>query len=228
MSISINKKVKFDGAGCPFSTFLRLQGVHHCACAQKWCHFSLVSKSFQAKKIKALRPKMTKVASRGSCLKTFTTDSCQPALILFSLIYRRLHSYLCNRRQNVAVGNPSCPSFYCTKPLQQENVLSPLLFHICLSDLQDLAKQNNSTLRSFADDMTLYHSDISPVQASKSVCAGVSTLNYELMELGLPTDIEKSAVLYIHPSVPIRKCTPSTRTPTVLRLNRTPIKIGSS
>ena len=69
MSIAINKKVKFDGARCPFSTFLRLQGDHHCACAQKWCHFSFFSKSFQTKKIKALRPKMTKIASRGSCLK---------------------------------------------------------------------------------------------------------------------------------------------------------------
>ena len=70
MFIAIIKKVKFDGAGCPFSTFLRLQGDHHCACAQKWRHFSFFSKTFQAKKkIKALRPKMTKIASRGSCLK---------------------------------------------------------------------------------------------------------------------------------------------------------------
>ena len=37
----------FDGARCPFSTFLRLQGDHHCASAQKWCHFSYFSKSFQ-------------------------------------------------------------------------------------------------------------------------------------------------------------------------------------
>ena len=67
MSIAIIKKVKFDGARCPFSTFLRLQGDHHCACAQKWRHFSFFSKSFQTKKIKALRPKMTKIyiASRG-------------------------------------------------------------------------------------------------------------------------------------------------------------------
>ena len=71
MSIAINKKVKFDGARCPFSTFLRFQGDHYCACAQKWCHFSYFSKSFQTnkKKIKALRPKMTKIAPRGSCLK---------------------------------------------------------------------------------------------------------------------------------------------------------------
>ena len=61
VSIAINKKVKFDGARCLFSTFFRLQGDHHCACAQKWCHFSFFSKSFQTKKrIKALRPKMTK------------------------------------------------------------------------------------------------------------------------------------------------------------------------
>ena len=74
--------------------------------------------------------------------------------------------------------------------------------------------------------MTLYHSDISPVQASKSVSAAVSTLNNELMELGLPINIEKSAALYIHPSAPIRKVTSSTSTPTVL-LNGTPIKIAT-
>ena len=69
MSIAIIKKVKFDGARCPFSTFLRLQGDHHCACAQKWRHFSFFSKSFQTK------------ASRGgggSCLNNF------PELPIFS------------------------------------------------------------------------------------------------------------------------------------------------
>ena len=83
VSIAINKKVKFDGARCPFSTFLRLQGDHHCACAQKWCHFSFFSRAFKQKKIKAPRPKMTKIASRGggSCLKRkkyFTSPSCVP------------------------------------------------------------------------------------------------------------------------------------------------------
>ena len=79
MSIAINKKVKFDGARCPFSTFLRLQGDHHCACAQKWCHFSFFSKSFQTKKkIKALRPKMTKNSLKGG----------GPALIYTSLTSR--------------------------------------------------------------------------------------------------------------------------------------------
>ena len=46
-----------------FSTSLRLQGDGHCACAQKWCHFSYFSKSFQTQ-----RPKMTKIASRGPAL----------------------------------------------------------------------------------------------------------------------------------------------------------------
>ena len=60
------KKVKFHGAGCPFSTCLSLQGDHHCACAQNWFHFSFFPRSaVQTKKIKALRPKMAKIASRG-------------------------------------------------------------------------------------------------------------------------------------------------------------------
>ena len=77
MSIAINKKVKFDGARRPFSTFLRLQGDHHCACAQKWCHFSFFFQELSnKKKIKALRQKMTKIASRGGgpalrCMQTF-------------------------------------------------------------------------------------------------------------------------------------------------------------
>ena len=85
--IATNKKVNFDGARCPFSTFLRLQGDHHCACAQKWCHFSFFSKSFQTKKkIKALRPKMTKIASRGSCLKASRCPPPPPPL--YNYMYR--------------------------------------------------------------------------------------------------------------------------------------------
>ena len=56
-----------------FSTFLRLQGDHHCACAQQWRHLSFFPRAFKQKKIKALRPKMTKIASRGSCLKATAT-----------------------------------------------------------------------------------------------------------------------------------------------------------
>ena len=79
VSIAINKKVKFDGVRCPFLIFLRLQGDHHCACAQKWYHFSFFSRAFKQKKIKALRPKMTKIASRGG-----------PALKLLEIEKKRL------------------------------------------------------------------------------------------------------------------------------------------
>ena len=63
MSIAINKKVKFDGARCPFSTFLRLQGDTSAHAHKSGVIFHFF-KSFQTnKKIKALRPKMTKIAS---------------------------------------------------------------------------------------------------------------------------------------------------------------------
>ena len=35
----------------------------------KWCQFSFFPRAFNQRKIKALRPKITKIASRGSCLK---------------------------------------------------------------------------------------------------------------------------------------------------------------
>ena len=49
-----------------------LQGDHHWswACAQKWCQFSFFPRAFkQNKTIKALRPKMTKIASRAPALE---------------------------------------------------------------------------------------------------------------------------------------------------------------
>ena len=67
-SIAIRKKLNSTKRGAFFDN-LRLQGDHYCACARKWCHFSYFSKTFQTKKkFKKPRPKMTKIASRGSCL----------------------------------------------------------------------------------------------------------------------------------------------------------------
>ena len=43
----LNGKGTFDEARCPFSTFLRFRGDHHCACAQKWCHFSYFPRAFK-------------------------------------------------------------------------------------------------------------------------------------------------------------------------------------
>ena len=50
LSIATRKKVKIDGARCLFFlTFLRLQGDHHFARAQKWCHFNIFPRAFKQK-----------------------------------------------------------------------------------------------------------------------------------------------------------------------------------
>ena len=89
----ISKNDKFDGARCLFSKFLRLQDDHHCACAQKWCHFYFLQE-FQTKKIKVLRPKMTKIASMGACLEAFSKLGLQqrfghrlPSILLQTLYF---------------------------------------------------------------------------------------------------------------------------------------------
>ena len=48
--------------------------------------------------------------------------------------------------------------------------------------------------------MTLYHSETSAEQASKIVCAALNIINDELVDLGLPINVEKSAALLICPS----------------------------
>ena len=45
--------------------------------------------------------------------------------------------------------------------------------------------------------MTLYQSDTSAEQASKTVCAALNIINDELVDLGLPINVEKSAALLI-------------------------------
>ena len=87
LSVATRWKLKFDEARCLFifiiyySTFLSLQGDHYCACARKWCHFHIFPRLFKQKqkKIKKLWPKMTKIASRGSCLNKLFKEQKRPS-----------------------------------------------------------------------------------------------------------------------------------------------------
>ena len=74
VSIAINKNVKFDGARCPFRHFW-VSKVITTAHAHKSVFFFIFFQELSNKKIKALRPKMTKIASRGSCLKQVCTHT---------------------------------------------------------------------------------------------------------------------------------------------------------
>ena len=89
---------------CLFSTFLRLQRDDHCACAQEWCHFSYFFKSFHLnKKLKALRPKMTKIASRGSCLKSGTVQKLKSVRHKSSRLWKDLLVEWHTRQQTRAI-----------------------------------------------------------------------------------------------------------------------------
>ena len=64
----LNKKVIFDGARCPFSTFCVSKVITTAHAHKSGVIFHFFQELSNKQKIKALRPKMTKIASRGSCL----------------------------------------------------------------------------------------------------------------------------------------------------------------
>ena len=72
MSIAINKKVKFDGVRCFFRHFCVSTVITTAHAHKRGVILHFFSRAFKQKKIKALRPKMTKIASRGSCLNSYT------------------------------------------------------------------------------------------------------------------------------------------------------------
>ena len=59
----------FDGARSPFSTFCVSKVITTAHAHKKVCHFSFFPRSLKHKKMKALRPKMAKIAWRGPALK---------------------------------------------------------------------------------------------------------------------------------------------------------------
>ena len=69
LSIAINKKVKFDGARSP--TFCVSKVITSAHAHKSGVIFHIFPRAFKQKKITALRPKMAKIASRGSYLKMF-------------------------------------------------------------------------------------------------------------------------------------------------------------
>ena len=72
VSIAINKKVQLDGERCPFRLFCVSKVISTAHAHKSGVIFHNFPRAFKQKKIKALRPKMTKIASRGSCLNSTT------------------------------------------------------------------------------------------------------------------------------------------------------------
>ena len=79
-------------------------------------------------------------------------------------VLKWIQNFLRNRMQKVVVGSRSSPSTSkgvqgCSRNtrvfLKEVFSVLALLFNIYVSDLHSMAKENNSSLRSFADDMSL-------------------------------------------------------------------------
>ena len=80
-----------------------------------------------------------------------------------------LHSYLCNRFQQVILNGSASPKSHASSGVPQGSILGPLLFIIYINSLSDISLSPSSKLILYADDILFSHhcnspSDISLIQ----------------------------------------------------------------
>ena len=97
-------------------------------------------------------------------------------------------NYLSQRTQNVVLNGYFC-SF---KGVPQGSVLGPLLFNLYVADLPEIAQENRVALPSFADDMSLYCSRTTELEACKDASSAFSVLHQAIQDIGLEINAEKN------------------------------------
>ena len=83
--------------------------------------------------------------------------------------------------------------------LCKTSVLGPLLFNLYVADLPEIAQENRVALPSFADDMSLYCSRTTELEACKDASSALSVLHQAIQDIGLEINAEKTTSMIISP-----------------------------
>ena len=108
-------------------------------------------------------------------------------------------NYLSQRTQNVVLNGSSSNYFCSFKGVPQGSVLGPLLFNLYVADLPEIAQENRVALPSFADDMSLYCSRTTEMEACKDASSALSVLHQAIQDIGLEINAEKTTSMIISP-----------------------------
>ncbi len=108
-------------------------------------------------------------------------------------------NYLQGRTQQVVLQSTISDPFECSKGVPQGSVLGPLLFNLYVSDLPTIAEKWNTSLPSFADDMTLYCSRQSATVACEDTTTALDAIHDALAKKGLEMNSDKTVAMVILP-----------------------------
>ena len=108
--------------------------------------------------------------------KAFDSVPHQPLMLTLSSIglpshlTSWLHSYLCNRSQQVILNGSASPKSHASSGVPQGSILGPLLFMIYINSLSEISLSPSSKFILYADDILFSHhcnspSDISLIQS---------------------------------------------------------------
>ena len=115
-------------------------------------------------------------------------------------VLKWLYNFLRERSQKVIIGDKSSNTFTSSKGVPQGSVLGPLLFNLYVADLAKIADQFQTSLPSFADDLTLYCSRSTLAKACQDVSNALSAVCDALMDRGLHLNNDKTVAMCIGPS----------------------------
>lgn len=128
-------------------------------------------------------------------------DAVQPNMLAKKLckigIPRDTTSLLLNLLTDRGLRTRITPNWrYTSTGLPQGSALSPLLFSLCLKELDNILEGTCKILL-FADDITLYHSEVNVTDCENRIQDGLNILGNWLRENGFEVEPEKSKCLLL-------------------------------